>query len=198
MPGAWPARNPARFARHDDFARIFFGERSLAKSGKARLRGELELRVVGNFDADVREGEPRNRTGNPADRFAFEEELRAGGYFTLDLEDAKAAVHLAAMALARDRLLPWVTPLRKTDVRLVEARLGGEDPVVDLSSPERDARLDPPALELLLANLLAGRALVQRLIASQHQPRLVLFRFHLDLRREAGPQELLSNRLTEL
>src|SRR5438270_3717384 len=49
----------------------------------------------------------------------------------------------------RDRLLPGVATLREGDVRLVEARLGRKDAVVDLALPARHAGRDAAELEPL-------------------------------------------------
>src|SRR3954470_1735020 len=68
----------------------------------------------------------------------------------VELEDTQPAVGMAAEVQPRHRLLPRVTPLREGDVRRVEARLRGEDPVVDLAFPARNAALDPAQLELFL------------------------------------------------
>ena len=58
----------------------------------------------------------------------------------VELEHAQPAVRVAAVVQPRDRLLARVAALREGDVRRVEARLGREDPVVDLVTPARHAR----------------------------------------------------------
>ena len=57
---------------------------------------------------------------------------------------------MAAIVQARDRLLPRKASLRERDVRAVEPGLGGEDRLVELLAPGRNASLDPRALEVLV------------------------------------------------
>src|SRR5207244_1739645 len=94
------------------------GLSSAAKSGKARLRGELELRVGRDLDADIAQGNTRNGARYPANRFAFERQVITGSGLPFDIEDSEAAVELAAVVLARDRLLAGIAALREADVRL--------------------------------------------------------------------------------
>ena len=57
---------------------------------------------------------------------------------------------MAAVLEAGERLLARVAALGERDRALVEARLGGQDPVVDLAPPARRASEDPEPLELLV------------------------------------------------
>jgi len=75
---------------------------------------------------------------------------------------------------------------------------GREDPLVDLTAPARNACFDPPALELLLADLLSRRTVVEHFPTAEDQPRLVLLRLDLGLCREARAQQLRADRVSEL
>ena len=122
----------------------------------------------------------------------------SGCGFAVDLQHAQPAVHLASVALSGDRLLARIAAFAEADVRLVEARFCGQDAIVDLSAPAWDARLDPPALELLLIHLFARRPLVEHFFAAEDEPRLVLLGLDLRLRGEAHPDELRASGLAEL
>src|SRR5207237_3446963 len=78
------------------------------------------------------------------------------GRVVVKLDHSELAVDVPAVVQSRDRLLPGIAALREADVCLVEARLGREDALVELASPARDARLDPPKLELLLVQRRLG------------------------------------------
>src|SRR6266566_3191919 len=150
-----------------------YRERSSAKPGRARLRGEDQNCVVRNFGSDIAERHAGDCTRDAADVLAVQLQLVSRCGVSLDVEHAQPSVHLASVALPCDRLLPRVAPLAEADVRLVQAGLRREDALVDLVAPARDARLDPPAFELVLADLFARRTLVEQLGAAQHEPRLV-------------------------
>ena len=70
--------------------------------------------------------------------------------------------------------------------------------LVDLSAPPRNACFDPPALELLLADLVSCRTVVEHFLSAEDQPGLVLLRLDLRLRREARAQQLRAHRVTKL
>src|SRR6266511_3720796 len=65
-------------------------------------------------------------------------------------------------------------------------------------SPDWNPRVDPPALEGFLPNLVPGRSFVEDLAAAEHQPRLVFLRLDLDFGREAHAEELRADLLAEL
>src|SRR3954451_7258457 len=133
MPGAFAAQEPARCARHDVLARVRCRRALVAKPGRARLRGELEVGIVRNLCAHVTEGYAVGSARNPADDLFAQLELVPRRRFALDVEDSQPAVDLAPVVLAGDRLLPRVTPFAEADVRLLEAGLGREDGVVELA-----------------------------------------------------------------
>ena len=68
------------------------------------------------------------------------------------LEHAQAPVRLAAVVQARDRLLARVAALREADRALDQARLGGQDAVVELAAQARRAGADPQQLELVVGD----------------------------------------------
>ena len=88
MPGALAARTPARCARHDDSARVLLRRRPLAKTGKARLRGQFQLRIVRDFDSDIAEREPRHSARDPANLLAVQEQFVSGLGGALDIQDS--------------------------------------------------------------------------------------------------------------
>src|ERR671922_827918 len=145
--------------------------------------------VVGHIGAHVAECDTTSRTGDASDNLAVLENFRVplGNRVALDLEHPQAAVHLAAVVLARNRLLARIAPLGEADVRLVETGFGREDAVVDLPTPAGDARLDAPALECLFIDLRASGPLVEHLAATEDEPCFVLFGLDVDLRGEAQP-----------
>src|SRR6266511_1749588 len=106
----------------------FFGERLRAKSGKARLREELELSVAGNFGPHIGKREPGNRARYPPDRFAFVDEFRVlfRNCVGFEIKYAQAAVYFASVVLTRDRFLARIAALREADVGLVEPGLRGQ------------------------------------------------------------------------
>ena len=60
----------------------------------------------------------------------------------LELEHPQAAVGVAAVVQPRDRLLARIAALREADRPLGQARLGGQDAVVDLLAPRGRAGPD--------------------------------------------------------
>src|SRR5207244_2812645 len=122
MPGAF-TRKPARFARHDVFVRVLLRERSLAKAGEARVRGELQRRIVWDLDSHVGQSNAWDRTRDPAHLLAVQEQLVSAFGVSVDFQHSQAAVDFAAVALPRDRLLPRIAALREADVRLVQSGL---------------------------------------------------------------------------
>ena len=60
---------------------------------------------------------------------------------------------------------------------------------------QRSNSSSPP---LESSHLLTGRPFVEHLVAAEDEPRLVLLRLDLRLRREAHAQQLAANRLAEL
>src|SRR2546425_2815335 len=199
MPGAlrWEIGRAARGMMISERSR-FDPLRRLAKPGRARLRAELQLGVLRDFDSHVGESQTRNCTCDPADRLSVQQQLVSGRGMAFELQHAQPAIHLASVALPGDWLLPRIAALREADVRLVETRFRGEDAVVDLAPPAWDAGLDPPALELLLAHLSSRWTLVEDLFAAEDEPRLVLLQLELDLGGKPRPQEVCTNRLAEL
>ena len=119
---------------------------------------------------------------------------------------------MSAVVESRDRLLAGIAALREADVGAVEARLGREDAVVELSAPARRAGGDPQPLQLVLAHELSvgGRAehldcplavLVRRNPAfgrPEDDEGLVLDLLDLALRGEAHPRELARDDLAQL
>src|SRR5215210_8028004 len=156
MPGALrPEVRRASRAMMTSGRSRFDSKRLLAKTGKARLRGEFELCLLRNLDAHIAQSESRDRARDPPDRLSLEEQFRARSYgVAVDLQNTQPPVDLASVALACDGLLAWIAALREADVRLVETGLCGKDAVVDLVSPTGDSRLDAPALEVILTQLL--------------------------------------------
>src|SRR5579863_217525 len=71
------------------------------------------------------------------------------GRLVVELDHLQLAIDVPAVVQACDRLLPGIAALAEADVRLVEAGLGGEDGVVELAAPPRDAGLDAAQLELV-------------------------------------------------
>src|SRR5919201_6189427 len=140
-----------------------------------RRTAHEELCVVGDFGAHGRERESGHGTRDAADGFVAVENL-VTGMCGLDSEHAQAPVHLAAIVLAGDRLLPRIAPFCETDVRLVEAGFRREDAVVDLRAPARDPGFDPPPLVVLLAHLVTRRSFADHFRAAEHAPRFVLLR----------------------
>src|SRR4051794_3428178 len=161
-------------------------------------RAGAEPRVVGYLRPDVSERNTVRGARDAADGLAVECELVACLHATPYVEHAQAPVDLAAVMLSRDGFLAGIAALAEADVRLVETGLGREDAVVELTTPQRDARLDPPALDVVLAGLVAGRTLVEPLAAAEHEPRLVLLRLDVDFRREARALQLSAHRVAEL
>ena len=68
----------------------------------------------------------------------------------LEREHTEAAVRVAAIVEAGDRLLARVAALREADGALGQAGLGGKDAVVDLLPPGGRASADAEQLELVL------------------------------------------------
>src|SRR4029077_14060506 len=191
LAGRTPPGNPPRYARHDDFqAFAFRSAPELTKPGGARLRGELQVRVVRDLYAHIAECDAWDHARDAAHPLAVEEQFGTRGRVAFHVQHAQLAVHLPAIALTRDWLLARIAAFAEADVRLVEARFGREDLFVDLSAPARNACLDPPALELLLTDLVARRTVVEHFFAAEDQPGLVLLRLDLDLGREARAQQL--------
>src|SRR5438876_6622077 len=153
--------------------------------------------MVRDLDPNIAEGDAVHCARDPADRLTFVEQLVAWLWGAFDLEHAQAAVHLASMALAGDRLLARIAALREADVRVVQACLGRQDFLVELAAPAGDAGLDTPALELLLADLVSRGALVEDLVAAENKPCLVFLRLDLDLRSKARSQQLCPDDVTE-
>src|SRR5262249_9434273 len=149
--------------------------------------------IVRDFGAHVAECDTVHRTRDASDGLAVEEKLVIRLHRAVDVENAEPTVDLAAVVLACDRLLSWVAPLREADVRFLEACLGRQDPFVELCAPLRTAGLDPPALDVLGARVAARRTLVEHLLAADDEPRLMLLRFDLDLRRKTRPHELRTD-----
>src|SRR2546421_789042 len=172
--------------------------RQLAKTGKARLRGDCQNRILGHFHSHVPECDLLCCARDPADRFALQLQLVTRCSVAFDFQDSQPAVHLASMALAGDWFLAGVAAFREADVRLVETRFRRQDALVDLAAPAWDAGLDPPVLEFVLAHLRAWRAFVENLIAAEDEPRLVVLGLDLDLGREAGAEELRADPFAEL
>lgn len=156
------------------------------------------MRVARNFYPHIGERQSWNSAGNAADLLSVEQQLIPGSSLAVDFEHAQPAIHLASIALSRDRLLARIATFAEADVRFVEARFCGQDAIVDLSAPARDARLDPPALELLLINFFARRPLVKYFFAAEDQPRLVLLGLDLRFRGEAHPDKLRASGLSKL
>src|SRR5436309_4113532 len=147
--------------------------RHLAKSGKARLRGDFQDCFLRDLYSHVAQCYAFDCAGDPSDRLAFQLQLVSWLRFAFDVQDPQPAVHLASMPLPGDRFLARIATLREADVRFVETRFRRQDSLVDLATPARDAGLDPPALELVLADLDARRAFVEDLVAAEHEPRLM-------------------------
>jgi hypothetical protein len=125
------------------------------------------------------------------------------------LEHTQLPVHLAAVVQARDRLLARVAALRERDVRLRQARFGGENRVVDLLPPRRSPGLDPEPLELLvgegrldvLVEQLGGRLAVLAVrdasVLAEDDDRPVLLGLDFHLRGKPGAQQCRLHRLPE-
>src|SRR5438105_13313509 len=154
--------------------------------------------VVRNLRPNVGESHAWDRARDSTDRLAVERQLVARGHVALDVEDAEAAIDLAAVVLPRDRLLSGIAAFREADVSRLEAGLRGQHTVVELRAPARDTGLDPPALELCVARLVTGRPLVEDLVAAEHEPGLVLLGPDLHLRRETRPLQLRAHGVPEL
>src|SRR5919198_3853421 len=148
-------------------------------------RAAREHGITRNLCADVAERDAVRRARDSSDDLPLERQLVAGFRRTVDVENTQAAVDLAAVVLPRDRLLPRIAALREADVRLFEPRLCRQDRVVELATPARHSRLDAPALDVLLARLVAGRPLVEHLVLADDEPRLVVLGLDVDLRSEA-------------
>src|SRR5512132_2369718 len=161
-------------------------------------RAGAEVGVVRDLGAHVAERDAVGGARDAADRLLTERELVARFRAAVDLEHAQPAVDLAAVVLPRDRLLPRIAAFAEADVRVLEPGFGRKDRLVELASPARDTRLDAPALDLLLGRILAGRPLVEDLVAADDEPGLVLLGLDLDLRREARALQLRPHDVAEL
>src|SRR6476659_4857586 len=97
---------------------------------------DAELSVLRNIDSYVAERPVTDCARDPADGLCAVADLvaRLGA---LDLERLQAPVDLPAVVQPGDRLLARIAALRERHVRLVEARLGREDRVVELLPPGR-------------------------------------------------------------
>jgi hypothetical protein len=149
------------------------------------------LCVGWDFYSHIRERQAWDCARDAADLLSLQQQVISLRGLAVDLQHAQPAVHLAAIALPGDRLLARIAAFAEADVRLVETGFCGQDAIVDLSPPARDARFDPPALELLLVNLFARRPLVEHFFAAEDQPRLVLLGLDLRFRGEAQPDDEL-------
>src|SRR5262249_23002883 len=139
------------------------------------------------FDPHVAERDAVRSARDAADRLSVQDEL-VSPLDGVDLQQSQLAVDLSTVVLARDRLLARIATLGEADVRLLEAGLLGKDQFVEFLPPARNAGLDAPARERFFARRLAGRPLVEHLLPPDHEPRLMLFRLDLDLRRKARTQ----------
>src|SRR5690348_13298198 len=157
-----------------------------------------KLRVVGNLCPYISKGDTIRGAGDAAYPLSLERQLVTGLRSARDLQHAQAPVHLAAVVLARNRLLAGIATLAEADVRLLEPGFGGKDAVVELVTPARNARLDAPAFDIFLARLVARRPLVEHFVPAEDEPRLVLLRLDLDLGGEACACELRPHDLPEL
>src|SRR5579884_4360776 len=166
---------------------------------------ERERRVIGHLRPHVRQ---RNDGAVLAARGArhathlasFVQQWRVVVGQLVELEDAQPAVRMAAEVQPRYRLLTRVAALRERDVRLVEARLRGKDPVVDLALPAWNSALDPPQLDLFFRErrretgveplACPGPVCRESLSASERKHRLVLLGLDLALRAQTHPREV--------
>src|SRR5438445_7973894 len=152
-------------------SRLWFRSlRQLAKSGKARLRGELQFGVLRDLYSYVAERDAFDCAGDSSDCLPVSLQFVSRFCFTVDVQHSQLAVHLASIALAGYWFLARIAALCEADVRLVEARFGGEDALVDLAAPAGDAGLDPPPFELVVAHLFPRRAFVEDLLAAEDEP----------------------------
>src|SRR5215469_14225649 len=173
---------------------------------------ERERRVIGHLRPHV--GERDNGpvvagrcARDTADLPSVVEEWHVAVGQLIELEDAQPAVRMPPEVEPRDRLLPRVAALRVRDVRLVEARLRREDPVVDLVPPAGHAALDPEQLELVLREgrlkpgieRLAGARPVRReaVHAAEEEHRLARLALDLALRAQAHPRQLRAHDIAQ-
>src|SRR4051794_2764740 len=94
-------------------------------------RAETERRVLRHFGAYVGKSDAVRGAGDAPNGLLVEHELVAGRRLALDVEHAQAPVHLAAVVLTSNGLLPRIAALLEVDVRLFEARLSGQHTVVE-------------------------------------------------------------------
>ena len=165
-------------------------------------------RLSRDFDADVAESAVADGARHAPDDLVAVADLVTGlGAF--DLQHPQAAVDLAPVPKARDRLLARVAALGERDVRLVETCFGRKDRVVELLAPGRPRALDAQALRLAfrerrlgvaveeLRSRLAQLVVRNPALLAERDHRDVLLGLDLDLRGEPGAQESGAHRITE-
>ena len=119
------------------------------------LRGERasgfpadrDLRLSRDLDADVGESAIVDGARHAPDDLVAVADL-VTGVGALHLQHPQAAIDLAAIPKSRDRLLAGIAALGEGDVRLVEARFGRQDRVVELLTPGGSRALDAQAFGL--------------------------------------------------
>ena len=169
---------------------------------------DAELGVLRNLDSYIAKRPVTDCARDTSDDlFAVADLVARLG--ALDLEHLQAPVDLAAVVQPGDRLLARIAALRERDVRLVEARLGREDRVVDslpqagaaasirmrsTSSAERVGSTSASSSsDAGLAELLVRDPAV----LAEDDDRRVLLRLDLDLGREPRAKQGGADRLAE-
>ena len=120
---------------------------------------------------------------------------------------------MTAVVQPGDRLLARVAALREADRALLEPRLGGEDPVVELATPRRRAGEDPEPLELVRrrsgrrsglgveqlggGHAVVGGGIALRAAAAEDDVEVCSSRSIVALRREAGAEQLACDALAK-
>src|SRR4029450_12359272 len=100
-----------------------------------------KVRIIRHLCTHVAERDAVHSARDATDVPAVEQQLVIRVHGAVDVEDTEPAVALAAVVLARDRLLTRVAALRETDVCLSETGFGRQESLVQLRAPPPDSRL---------------------------------------------------------